>query len=86
MKISFISTFRKEYLLSENVIFIYLNVQYNVVTRNNKKSNLLFCENYLLLLINIIFCGFIPIYLLHNILDNIVIFKLNGSLLKYNNY
>ena len=44
IKISFISTFREECLLSENVIFIYLNVQYNVVTRNNKKSNLLFCE------------------------------------------
>ena len=27
MKISFISTFREEYRLSENVIFIYLNVQ-----------------------------------------------------------
>ena len=26
-KISFISTFREEYLLCENVIFIYLNVQ-----------------------------------------------------------
>ena len=27
MKILFISTLREEYLLSENVIFIYLNVQ-----------------------------------------------------------
>ena len=27
MKILFISTFREEYLLSENVIYIYLNVQ-----------------------------------------------------------
>ena len=27
MKILFISTFREEYLLSENFIFIYLNVQ-----------------------------------------------------------
>ena len=46
------------------------------------KIELVFCEKKRLLLINIIFCGFIPIYFLHNILDNIVIFKLNGSLLK----
>ena len=43
-----------------------------------------FVKKNCLLLINIIFCGFIPIYFLHNILDNIVIFKLNGSLLKNN--
>ena len=43
-------------------------------------------HSYLNININIIFCGFIPIYFLHNILGNIIIFKLNGSLLKYNNY
>ena len=45
-----------------------------------------FVKKKRLLLINFIFCGFIPIYFLHNILDNSVIFTLNGSLLKYNNY
>ena len=57
-----------------------------MLLQETTRGQIIILQKKRLLLINIIFCGFIPIYFLHNILDNIVIFKLNGSLLKYNNY
>ena len=85
MKISFISTFREEYLVSENVI-LYILMCNKMALRETTRSRIYYLKKKLLLLINIIFCGYIPIYFLHNILDNIVILKLKGSLLEYNNY